>query len=93
MARYARGMRSSLRRATERSDDARAPALLDVTVNGTQAGDLATASLVPSTRFIELDAAVWSNNTVRLMAQSISAAAFDLTVVTLSVRVTKRRVP
>ncbi|MGK7871150.1 hypothetical protein [Falsiroseomonas sp. E2-1-a20] len=40
-----------------------ATALLDVTVNGARAGDLPTASLVSSTRFIELDAAVWSNNT------------------------------
>ena len=70
-----------------------ATSLIDVTVNGARAGDLAQASLVSSTRFIELDAAVWSNNTVRVMARNISGATFDLTVVTLSVGVTKRRVP
>jgi hypothetical protein len=50
-------------------------------------------SLVSSTRFIELDAAVWSNNTVRVMARNISAATFDLAAATLSVGVVKRRVP
>lgn len=70
-----------------------ATSLLDVTVNGAQAGDLAQASLVSSTRFIELDAAVWSNNTVRVMARNISAATFDLAAATLSVGVVKRRVP
>ncbi|HEV7456460.1 MAG TPA: hypothetical protein VGN96_06760 [Roseococcus sp.] len=70
-----------------------ATALIDVTVNGARAGDLAQASLVSSTRFIELDAAVWSNNTVRVMARNISAATFDLAAATLSVEVTKRRVP
>ena len=70
-----------------------ATALIDVTVNGARAGDLAQASLVSSTRFIELDAAVWSNNTVRVMARNISAATFDLAAATLSVEVLKRRVP
>ena len=70
-----------------------ATALLDVTVNGARTGDLAQASLVSSTRFIELDASVWSNNTVRVMARNISAATFDLTAVTLSVGVVKRRMP
>jgi hypothetical protein len=70
-----------------------ATALLDVTVNGARAGDLALASLVSSTRFIELDAAVWSNNTVRVMARNISAATFDLAAATLSVAVIKRRIP
>jgi hypothetical protein len=70
-----------------------ATSLLDVTVNGARAGDPATASLVSSTRFIELDAAVWSNNTVRVIARNISAATFDLAEATLSVGVTKRRVP
>ena len=69
-----------------------ATSLIDVTVNGARAGDLATASLVSSTRFIELDAAVWSNNTVRVMARNISAATFDLAAATLSVGLTKRRV-
>jgi hypothetical protein len=70
-----------------------ATSLLDVTVNGARAGDLVQASLVSSTRFIELDAAVWSNNTVRVMARNISAATFDLAAATLSVGVAKRRVP
>lgn len=70
-----------------------ATSLLDVTVNGARAGDLAQASLVSSTRFIELDAAVWSNNTVRVMARNISAATFDLAAATLSIEVVKRRVP
>jgi len=70
-----------------------ATALIDVTVSGARAGDLAQAALVSSTRFIELNAAVWSNNTVRVMARNISAATFDLAAATLSVGVTKRRVP
>lgn len=70
-----------------------ATSLIDVTVNGARAGDLVTASLVSSTRFIELDAAVWSNNTVHVMARNISGATFDLAAATLSVGVTKRRVP
>ncbi|WP_431304035.1 hypothetical protein [Sediminicoccus sp. BL-A-41-H5] len=70
-----------------------ATSLIDVTVSGARAGDLAEASLVSSTRFIELDAAVWSNNTVRVMARNISAATFDLAAATLSVGVAKRRVP
>ncbi len=68
-------------------------ALIDVTVNGARAGDLAEASPASSTRFIELDAAVWSNNTVRVMAWNISAATFDLAAATLSVGAAKRRVP
>ena len=67
--------------------------MLDVTVSGARAGDLASASLASSTRFIELDAAVWSNNTVRVMARNISAATFDLGAATLSVGVSKRRAP
>lgn len=70
-----------------------ATALTDVTVSRARAGDLATASLMSSTRFIELDAAVWSNNTVRVMARNISGATFDLAAATLSVGVAKRRVP
>ena len=70
-----------------------ATSLLDVTVNGARQGDLAHAALASSTRFIELDAAAWSNNTVRVMARNISPATFDLGAATLSVQVTKRRVP
>jgi len=61
--------------------------------NGARAGDLAQASLVSSTRFIELDAAVWSNNTVRVMARNVSASTVDLAAAALSVGVVKRRVP
>jgi len=70
----------------------RATSLTDVTVSAARAGDLAQASLVSSTLFIELDAAVWSNNMVRVMARNISGATFDLAAATLSVAVTKRRV-
>ena len=35
----------------------------------------------------------WSNNTVRVLARNISGAAFDLGAATLSVAVTKRRIP
>ena len=70
-----------------------ATSLIDVAVSGARAGDLAQASLVSSTRFIEFNAAVWSNNTVRVMARNISGATFDLAAATLSVGVTKRRVP
>ena len=62
-------------------------------MSGAWAGDLAQASLVSSTRFIELNAAVWSNNTVRVMARIISCATFDLAAATLSVGVVKRRAP
>jgi hypothetical protein len=65
-----------------------------VTVTGCRQGDLAEAALTSSTRFIELDAAAWTNNTVRVMARTISpSATFDLAAATLSVAVTKRRVP
>jgi hypothetical protein len=67
--------------------------LLDVTIPGARQGDLAHAALATSTRFVELDAAVWSNNTVRVIARNISAATFDLAAATLSVQVTKRRMP
>jgi hypothetical protein len=60
--------------------------------NGARAGDLASASLVSSTRFIELDAAVRSNNTVRVMARNISGTTIDLGAATLALQVRKRRV-
>ncbi|HZN68375.1 MAG TPA: hypothetical protein VFB66_24020 [Tepidisphaeraceae bacterium] len=70
-----------------------AASLLDVTVLGARQGDRAKAALSSSTRFVELDAAAWTNNTVRVMARNISpTATFDLGPVTLSVAVTKRRV-
>jgi hypothetical protein len=68
--------------------------LVDVTVAGCRQGELAEAALASSTRFIELDAAAWTNNTVRVMARNISpGATFDLAAATFSVAVTKRRVP
>ena len=67
--------------------------LVDVTVPGARQGDRAEASLASSTRLIELDAAAWSNKTVRVLARNVSGAAFDLGAATLSVAVTKRRVP
>ena len=69
-----------------------ATSLIDVTVSGARAGDLASAPLLSSTRFVELDAAVCLNNTVRVMARNISAATFNLAAARLSVRVAKRRV-
>jgi len=71
----------------------RATALIDKTVTGSRQRGLAQASLVSSNRFIELYAAVRSNNTVRVMARNISGATFDLAAATLSVGVKKRRVP
>jgi hypothetical protein len=69
-----------------------AASLLDVTVTGSRQGDLAHAALATSTRFVELDATAWSNNTVRVMARNISpTATFDLGAATLSLQVTKRR--
>lgn len=56
-------------------------------------GDLAHTALASSTRFVELGAAAWSNNTVRVVAGNVSLATFDLGAATLSVQVTKRRVP
>ena len=67
--------------------------LIDVTVAGARQGDRAEPSLGSSTRFIELDAFVWSDNTARVMARNVSGGAFDLGAATLSVAVTKRRVP
>ena len=66
--------------------------LVDVTVVGARQGDRAEASLASSTRFIELDATTWSNNTVRVLARNMSGASFDLGAATLSVAVTKRRI-
>ena len=67
--------------------------LLNVAVPGARQGDRAEASLASSTRFIELDAFTWSNNTVRVLARNVSGSTFDLGAATLSVAVTKRRIP
>jgi hypothetical protein len=55
--------------------------------------DLAQASLATSSRFFELDATVWSNNTVRVLARNFSNTTIDLAAATLSVQVTKRSMP
>jgi hypothetical protein len=70
-----------------------ATAMLDVTVTGARVGDLAQASLAVSSRFLELDASAWSNNTVRVLARNVSNTTIDLAAATLSLKVTKRRVP
>lgn len=70
-----------------------ATSLLDAAVPSARQGDLVQAALASSTRFVELDAAAWSNNTFRVMARNISPATFDLGAATLSVQVMKRRVP
>ena len=62
-----------------------ATAPTDVTVAGTRQGDMAQASLVSSTRFIDLTAIAWTNNTVRVMARNIPGATFDLAAATLSI--------
>ena len=67
--------------------------LVDVAVTGARQGDRAEASLASSTRFIDLDAFAWSNSTVRVLARNVSGGAFDLGTATLSVAVTKRRIP
>lgn len=67
---------------------------LDVTVANRRGGDRADTAMASSTRFIKLDAAAWTNNTVRVMARNIPpGATFDLGAVPLSIAVTKRRVP
>jgi hypothetical protein len=68
-----------------------ATSLFDVTVTGSRQGDLVDAALASSTRFIEVDEATWSNNTVRVMARNVSNTTIDLAAATLSVQVTKRR--
>jgi hypothetical protein len=67
--------------------------LVDAAVAGARQGDRANASPASSTRFIELDACVWSNNILRVLARNVSCSAFDLGSATLSVAVAKRRIP
>jgi hypothetical protein len=67
--------------------------LTDVTVTGSRQGDIALASPVSSTRFIDLTAFAWTNNTVRVMARNNSGATCDLASATLSVVVRQQRVP
>ena len=62
-----------------------ATSLLDVTVTGCRQGDLAHAAQASSTRFIKLDAAAWTTNTVRMMAGNIApSATFGLAAAPLS---------
>jgi hypothetical protein len=70
-----------------------ATAQFDVTVTGARVGDSAQASLATSSRFFELDATAWSNNSVRMPARNVSNTTIDLGAATLSVPVTKRRIP
>ena len=49
--------------------------LLDVTVTRCRQGDLAHAAQASSPRFIELDAAAWTTNTVRVVAGNTSLSA------------------
>ncbi|MBX6744165.1 MAG: hypothetical protein IRY87_19200 [Acetobacteraceae bacterium] len=56
-------------------------------------GDLAQASLATSSWFFELGATAWSNNTVRVLARSVSNTTIDLSAATLSVSMVKRRLP
>jgi hypothetical protein len=60
---------------------------------GARVGDLAQTSLATSSRFFELDATAWSNNTVRVLARNVSNTPIDLAAATLSVQVAKRRIP
>jgi hypothetical protein len=48
---------------------------------------------VPTHSRFALDAFTWSSNTVRVLARNVSGGAFDLVAATLSVAVTKRRIP
>ncbi len=54
-----------------------ATVLIDVAVDGARAGDLAEAPQVSLTRFMALDAAVLSSNTMPVTARNISVARFD----------------
>jgi len=65
----------------------------DVAVLCNRRGDRAEASLASSTRFIELDAFVWSNSTVHVLARNLLGGAFGPGAATLSVAVRKRRAP
>ena len=69
-----------------------ATAMLDVTITGARVGDLAQASLATSSRFFELDATAWSNNTVRMLARNVSNTTIDVGPATLSLQVTNLRV-
>ena len=63
-----------------------AAALIDVRVGRARAGDLASAPLVSSMRFIDFNSAAWSNNVVCVVVRNISGATFDLEAATLSIQ-------
>ena len=67
--------------------------LFDVTLTGARPGDLCSASLATSSRFVQVAGHVWSNNTVRVVARNVSGFSVDLPSATLAVEVRKRRVP
>jgi len=69
-----------------------ATSLLDVTVTGARPGDQAQASLATSSRYFDLTAHVWTNDTVRVAARNLYTTALDIGAATLSAEVTKRRV-
>ncbi|MCX8005788.1 MAG: hypothetical protein N2688_12685, partial [Burkholderiaceae bacterium] len=66
--------------------------LFDVTVQGARQGDLCSASLATSSRFIQVAGHVWTNNTARVAARNVSGFSVDLAGATVAVEVRKRRV-
>jgi hypothetical protein len=82
-------------RADAGAGDQRGPAEPRRLRDGAARRDLtwAQASLATSSRFFELDATAWSNNTVRVLARNVSNTTIGLAAATLSVQVTNRRVP
>jgi hypothetical protein len=70
-----------------------ATSLIDITVIGARVGDFAHASLATSSRYFELNATAWSNNTVREPARNSSNTTIGLAAAVLLVQVIKRRVP
>ena len=55
--------------------------------------DFAQVLLATGSRFFELDASAWSNNTVCVLARNVPNTTIDLAAATLSVQATKQRVP
>ncbi len=46
-----------------------------------------------SSRYFDITAHVWTNDTVRVAARNLYSTALDIGAATLSVEVTKRRLP
>lgn len=61
--------------------------LFDVTVTGARQGDLCSASLVTSSRFVQGAGHVWTTSTVRVVARNVSRLSVDLPAATLAVEV------